>query len=278
LNFNQKLVSLIDTIKKEPKNRILIFTATKASCSHLVDILKAEGIRCLELHGDKTQNYRDKSLKYFKDGMVNVLIATDLASRGLDIKNIDLVINFDMPRNIEDYIHRIGRTGRAGNKGRAISFFTNSDVDLTKDLINVLNLSKQEVPEQLKDIKYNLLEESRKKHDMANRKNMGQMRSGRRDSYGGGYTNNNQQSRYNNLNSFDNQRMGNNRYRENQRFKSNNQRENLDEELDIIGGNKMRNRSPRNYNQRTDNNQNDPLNDIIEDIQKKGFNSQYNPK
>jgi len=124
----------------------------KSTCRHLQDILIQEEINCLELHGDKGQSTRDKSLSDFKYGRCNILIATDLASRGLDIKNINFVINFDMPLNVEDYIHRIGRTGRAGNKGSSISFFTKDDVPLSKELINVLHLSKQEIPEELRNI------------------------------------------------------------------------------------------------------------------------------
>jgi len=194
--------------------------------------LKSEGIRCVELHGDKTQNYRDRSLDLFKNGIINVLIATDVASRGLDIKNIDYVINFDMPQTIENYIHRIGRTGRAGNKGKSISFFTNNDIPLASDLVNVLNLSKQPIPEQLKNILANQLQEKR------NQLNVYNMRRGYNQR---GY----------------NQR-GNNQRDYNQR--GNNQRGNYQRDYNQRGNNQ------RDYNQRGNNQRGYNNVDILSDI------------
>lgn len=83
----------------------------------------------------------------------NILLATDVASRGLDVKDIDIVINYDMPNCIEDYVHRIGRTGRAGAKGIAHSFFTRKEANLAGELIRILQKSKQEVPNKLLDLK-----------------------------------------------------------------------------------------------------------------------------
>ena len=129
--------------------------------------LAAKGI-----HGDKIQMQRDSIFKTFKtklkdfDGKSNLLIATDVASRGLDVRDIDYVINYDMPYNIEDYVHRIGRTGRAGDKGTAISFMTSTELGLVEELIAVLETSGQKVPDRLHDMKQeaqNVAEERRQK-------------------------------------------------------------------------------------------------------------------
>lgn len=114
------------------------------------------------LHGDKSQAQRDNILKDFKSGILKCVIATDVASRGLgmsmaskpwliglDVKDIDLVINYDFPQSIETYIHRIGRTARAGKKGTAITYITEKDVGFVSELIDVLKEAKQTVPEEL---------------------------------------------------------------------------------------------------------------------------------
>lgn len=116
--------------------------------------LAAKGI-----HGDKIQMQRDSIFGIFKtklkdfDGKSNLLIATDVASRGLDVRDIDFVINYDMPLNIEDYVHRIGRTGRAGDKGTAVSFMTSTELGLVEELITVLTQSGQKIPDRLYDMK-----------------------------------------------------------------------------------------------------------------------------
>ena len=101
---------------------ILIFTETKRNCDYLEDVLCAKGFPACSIHGDKSQREREDSLRSFKKGITPVMAATDVASRGLDIPNVTQVINYDLPTNIDDYVHRIGRTGRAGNTGNALSF------------------------------------------------------------------------------------------------------------------------------------------------------------
>merc|ERR1712151_1244752 len=101
------------------------------------------------LHGDKKQEERDWVLKEFKEGKSPILVATDVASRGLDVKDIKYVINYDFPKQIEDYIHRVGRTGRAGATGSSYTFFTSDKARMAKDLINVLKEASQPVPEEL---------------------------------------------------------------------------------------------------------------------------------
>ncbi|KAF7683047.1 ATP-dependent RNA helicase vasa [Astathelohania contejeani] len=131
-------------------DRVLIFVETKRACRELEEVLKKK-YRVVSLHGDKQQNEREAAVRSFKDGHSSVLIATSVAARGLDIKNITLVINFELPKDIKDYIHRIGRTGRAGQSGKAIAFFTEKDFDLKNDLMKVLLESKNEIPDFLKN-------------------------------------------------------------------------------------------------------------------------------
>lgn len=113
---------LLKLLKQEELKKVLVFTSTKRSADKLCDKLYDDKIFVEALHGDKRQSQRMKIINDFKQGRVNILIATDVASRGLDVNNITHVINFDMPQTYEDYIHRIGRTGRAGKKGFALTF------------------------------------------------------------------------------------------------------------------------------------------------------------
>jgi len=101
--------------------RILIFTRTRYGAEELAEKLAGQGIRAVALHGNKSQSFRTRTLAQFKSGEISILIATDLAARGLDISDLPYVVNFDLPRTPEDYIHRIGRTGRAGESGIAVS-------------------------------------------------------------------------------------------------------------------------------------------------------------
>lgn len=114
-----KLTEIIDNPQFE---RILIFGETKFGVQRLADTLSRSGKRAEAIHGNKSQPQRQRSLKAFKDGRVHILVATDVAARGLDIPNVNLVINYDTPQTYDDYIHRIGRTGRAGQAGHALTF------------------------------------------------------------------------------------------------------------------------------------------------------------
>lgn len=109
-------------------------------------------IRARAIHGDKTQNTRETILSNFKNGRTDVMIATDVAARGIDVSDIDLVINYDFPNDTDSYIHRIGRTGRAGKKGKAICYLTDEDANHAKDLITVLKKVGQEVPSKLQQM------------------------------------------------------------------------------------------------------------------------------
>ena len=131
------------------KKKLLIFASTKKQCNYLYKILKQDGFLCCVIHGDKQQYERDDALESFKSGKNTIMIATDVASRGIHVNNIFVVVNYDFPQNIEDYVHRIGRTGRCGNKGIAISFFTKQDCKRANKLINILKEAKQEIPSKL---------------------------------------------------------------------------------------------------------------------------------
>jgi superfamily II DNA/RNA helicase len=138
-NIDQKLLyvddlnhkhRLLDHILQTPDlNQVIIFTSTKRYAGELEDKLCGSGFRAACLHGDMTQRERSRTIKQLREGTINILIATDVASRGIDVQNISHVINFDLPMSAEDYVHRIGRTGRAGAKGVAFSFASSKDRD-----------------------------------------------------------------------------------------------------------------------------------------------------
>lgn len=114
--------------------------------------LKSAQFRAAGIHGAKPQLVRERTLREFRDGTLHILVATDLASRGLDVKEIRYVINYDFPLQVEDYVHRIGRTARAGAKGVAYSFFTKKDFSRAPELIKVLREANQEIPPELLDL------------------------------------------------------------------------------------------------------------------------------
>ena len=145
---NDKILKLHEIFQQIQGNAIL-FMETKKSVDSLESFLEKRNYNVVAIHGDKPQTLRQEAIKLFSSGEVPILIATDVASRGLDFPNVSYVFNFDMPKNIEDYIHRIGRTGRVGNKGTAISFFNSKNASIASELVNILNKMNQEVPEFL---------------------------------------------------------------------------------------------------------------------------------
>jgi ATP-dependent RNA helicase DDX5/DBP2 len=130
-------------------DRTIMFVETKKGCDTLTRSLRGEGFPAQAIHGDKTQEERDRTLRDFRAGHVAILVATDVAARGLDIKDVATVINFDMPNNAEDYVHRIGRCGRAGATGTAISFFIPKNAKMSRDLCKLIREAGQQVPEAL---------------------------------------------------------------------------------------------------------------------------------
>lgn len=130
-------------------DRILVFCLYKKEAQRIENFIHGRGMQVAGIHGDMSQSARIASLESFKSGSVNLLVATDVAARGLDIPEVKVVINVTFPLTAEDYVHRIGRTGRAGKSGLAITFFTEQDKALAGGLINVLKAAKQDVPDSL---------------------------------------------------------------------------------------------------------------------------------
>jgi ATP-dependent RNA helicase RhlE len=113
---------LLDMLNQNDFNKVLVFAETKRWVSRVHKKLHKSGVRCDEIHGNKSQNYRQKALKKFKGGQIKVLVATDVAARGIDVSDVSHVINYQLPATMDSYIHRIGRTGRAGKAGKAFTF------------------------------------------------------------------------------------------------------------------------------------------------------------
>jgi superfamily II DNA/RNA helicase len=125
-------------VRQRGLSQAFVFVNSKLGCARLARSLERDGLRTTALHGDKSQDERLKALAAFKAGEVDLLVATDVAARGLDIKDVPAVFNFDVPFNPEDYVHRIGRTGRAGASGLAVTLVSNSDGRLVADLEKLL--------------------------------------------------------------------------------------------------------------------------------------------
>ena len=144
-----RLIPLLNKYHKSRTNRVLVFALYKKEAARLEEFVKRNGFNGVAIHGDMTQAARTAALQQFKDGSVPLLIATDVAARGLDIPDVEVVINYAFPLTIEDYIHRIGRTGRGGKTGISYTLFTDFDKSNAGALQNVLREAGQEVPEAL---------------------------------------------------------------------------------------------------------------------------------
>ena len=131
---DDKRRALHQILKTRGMKQAFVFVNSKLGCARLARSLEKEGLKTTALHGDKSQDERLKALEAFKSGEVDLLVCTDVAARGLDIKDVPAVFNFDVPFNAEDYVHRIGRTGRAGASGLAVSFVAGSDQRLVADI------------------------------------------------------------------------------------------------------------------------------------------------
>jgi superfamily II DNA/RNA helicase len=138
----QKRDAALHLIRSRDLKQVLVFSNTKIGASRLARYLEQAGIKASAIHGDKTQQERIAALDAFKGGEIDVLVATDVAARGLDITDLPCVINYDLPYNAEDYVHRIGRTGRAGATGDALSVFSDKDERL---LVDIEKLIKQTI-------------------------------------------------------------------------------------------------------------------------------------
>lgn len=130
----QKSELLISILEEEHEKSVLVFSRTKHGADKIARVLNKKGIGCEAIHGNKTQGARQRALTNFKSGKTRVVIATDIAARGIDIADLELVINYDLPDVAETYVHRIGRTGRAGKKGTALSFCTEEEHTMVRDI------------------------------------------------------------------------------------------------------------------------------------------------
>jgi ATP-dependent RNA helicase RhlE len=135
---SNKTALLIKLIQENKWEQVLVFSRTKHGANRIAKKLETQGIKAAAIHGNKSQGARTKALAEFKSKDLNVLVATDIAARGIDIDRLPNVINFDLPHVPEDYVHRIGRTGRAGATGHAVSFVTDEDTKQLKDIQNLI--------------------------------------------------------------------------------------------------------------------------------------------
>ncbi|CAG5174970.1 uncharacterized protein ALTATR162_LOCUS7914 [Alternaria atra] len=143
---------LLDILHTHGAGLTLIFVETKRMADSLSDFLINQGFPATSIHGDRTQREREKALEMFRTGRCPILVATAVAARGLDIPNVTHVVNYDLPTDIDDYVHRIGRTGRAGNTGIATAFFNRGNRGVVRDLLDLLKEANQEVPGFLESI------------------------------------------------------------------------------------------------------------------------------
>uniref|UniRef100_A0A8C7DAG0 RNA helicase n=1 Tax=Oncorhynchus kisutch TaxID=8019 RepID=A0A8C7DAG0_ONCKI len=146
---DNKLLQLMEEIMAEKENKTIIFVETKKRCDELTRRMRRDGWPAMCIHGDKSQPERDWVLTEFRSGKAPILIATDVASRGLDVEDIKFVINYDYPNSSEDYVHRIGRTARSTNKGTAYTFFTPGNLRQARDLVRVLEEARQAINPKL---------------------------------------------------------------------------------------------------------------------------------
>lgn len=148
----EKLARLLEEIGSEAKSKILVFVETKRKADELTRLMRRDGYPAMCIHGDKEQKEREWVLGEFREGNTYILVATDVAARGLDVDDVKFVINYDYPSNSEDYIHRIGRTGRKGNTGTAYTLFSPKNGAKAKDLVDVLTEAKQTVNPKLNEL------------------------------------------------------------------------------------------------------------------------------
>ncbi|XP_070384821.1 probable ATP-dependent RNA helicase DDX43 [Dermacentor albipictus] len=133
----------------QPKDKVIVFVDRKATVDHLASYFVLAGINCDSIHGSREQCDREQALDHLREGKVRILIATDVAARGLDIEDVTHIFNYDFPRNVEEYVHRVGRTGRAGRTGTAVTLITRGDWRQAGELIKIFEEASQDVPTEL---------------------------------------------------------------------------------------------------------------------------------
>jgi superfamily II DNA/RNA helicase len=141
LDRGAKPKALTDLLRAEPIDRVLVFTRTKHGADKVVRGLEKDGIAADAIHGNKSQNQRTRALKDFRDGRIKTLVATDIAARGIDVDGVSHVINFDLPNVPESYVHRIGRTARAGAEGIAISLCSHDELPYLRDIEKLIRMA-----------------------------------------------------------------------------------------------------------------------------------------
>jgi len=146
---------LTDMAEKLSGKKVLVFTERKATVDRLERVLRNKRVRAMGIHGDKSQRQRSETIQRFKDGSCEVMVATDVAARGLDISDVEYVVNYDFPNDVENYIHRIGRTGRANKKGHSLTYITPDEGHVAKKLIKILQEAEQEVRDELIELSKN---------------------------------------------------------------------------------------------------------------------------
>ncbi len=156
ISMDDKRFFLERLIKEKPESKILVFVRTKVRAERVCNALERVGIKSSTIHGDKEQHDRLLTMKQFKEGIIKVLIATDVSSRGIDIPNVEYVVNYDLPEQVENYVHRIGRTGRGTKKGIALSFCSPEEMDVLEEIsdyvgkeIKVMTINKNDYTETL---------------------------------------------------------------------------------------------------------------------------------
>ncbi|XP_050428837.1 uncharacterized protein LOC126838460 [Adelges cooleyi] len=189
----QKLFALLTDIFSQPENKTIIFVETKRSVDNIVKSVNRNGWRSIGIHGNKSQNERDHTLNQFRSGQANILVATDVAARGLDVDDVKYVINYDYPNSSEDYVHRIGRTGRSSRTGTAFTFVTPNNARQAKDLISVLQEANQVVNPKLFELAemaaagvFGRMDRSNRNRGGPNNRSRGGQDRGSRGGYGGG--------------------------------------------------------------------------------------------
>ena len=148
----QKRQLLIELLKDLTMYRVIVFTRTKHGANKVAEHLSKNGVQSDAIHGNKSQNARQRALDNFRSGKLRVLVATDIAARGIDIDDISHVVNFELPNEPESYVHRIGRTARAGAGGIAISFCDGSEKPFLRDIEKLTRLKIDVVPHDLPDL------------------------------------------------------------------------------------------------------------------------------
>jgi len=168
-------------LKDVALNRVIVFTRTKHGANRVAEHLSRTGVVAEAIHGNKSQNARQRALEMFRSGKARVLVATDIAARGIDIDDISHVINFELPNEPESYVHRIGRTARAGGEGIAISFCDASERGFLRDIERLIRMKIEVVPHDLPE----LTEEQR--HQMETPRQPHGHRHGKGGHKGGGH-------------------------------------------------------------------------------------------